>query len=311
MRYKITISYDGSAFFGWQRQKDKPTVQGAVETALFKVYGQFFTVTGSGRTDEGVHAYGQVAHFDAPDTIAPDKMVNALNHFLPPSVRVLSCEVAPEGFHARKSAKRKTYYYDMYFSGVECPLLVGRALWLGKKGDGEWGMGNGDKDENLANSEKRIANSGGEDLHWQPVGVARPNPSDTFHSSPPYPIPHPPSPQRVQAAASLFIGRHDFNAFHCKGSSAQTTVRTIFECAIEPVTLYEKPALRLKIAADGFLYKMVRIIAGSLIRVGEGKLAPEDLAELLRTGADWPGKVPAEACGLYLYSVEYKNNDKL
>ena len=250
MRMRITVAYDGTNFFGWQKQKTQPTVQAAIEDALYKIYGYTSSVTGSGRTDEGVHAYGQVAHFDVRDDhIESQKLISALNYFLPDSVRILNCEAVSEDFNARKSAKQKTYVYDMYY-GNENPFLANRALRI------------------KAGCDK----------------------------------------VKMKAAAQIFIGRHDFNAFHCKGSSAKTTVRTVSTCKIDDITLCGSQGLRLSISADGFLYKMVRIIAGSLIRVGEGKLTENELSELLQNGVEWTKKIPAEPYGLYLYTVFYAEN---
>ena len=112
--------------------------------------------------------------------------------------------------------------------------------------------------------------------------------------------------KKMKAAAEIFIGKHDFTAFRCKGSTPQkTNVRTVSECAIEEISLYGNPGYRLTVSADGFLYKTVRIIAGSLIRAGEGKLTKDDLSELLLSGAEWPTKVTAPPYGLYLFKVEY------
>jgi tRNA pseudouridine38-40 synthase len=112
LRYRITIEYDGRPFVGWQRQDNGPSVQGALEDAIEKFCGQRVTVTGAGRTDAGVHARGQVAHFEIEKDFAPDKVRDALNHFLRPNpVVVLEASVAPNDFHARFSATKRHYVY--------------------------------------------------------------------------------------------------------------------------------------------------------------------------------------------------------
>ena len=120
-RYRLTVEYDGAPFVGWQRQDNGPSVQGALEEAIFKLCGETVTVTGAGRTDAGVHAYGQVAHFDLVKAFAPDKIRDALNHFLRPApAAVLDAAVADPEFHARFSAKGRHYLYR---------IVCRRTLW--------------------------------------------------------------------------------------------------------------------------------------------------------------------------------------
>ena len=119
---KLTVSYDGTDFSGWQRQKNGESVQGVLEAAVEKITGENITVTGSGRTDAGVHAEGQVASFSTLSTVPPEKFAAALNTVLPPSVKVLKSEKARDGLNARKDAKRKTYRYSVHLSDVEQPL---------------------------------------------------------------------------------------------------------------------------------------------------------------------------------------------
>ena len=111
-RYRLTIEYDGAGLVGWQRQDNGPSVQGALEEALFKMSGEVSTVTGAGRTDAGVHAMAQVAHFDLTKEFAPDKIRDALNHYLrPASIAVIDAQTAPADFHARFSAVGRHYFY--------------------------------------------------------------------------------------------------------------------------------------------------------------------------------------------------------
>src|SRR5579872_6703260 len=112
MRYRLTIEYDGGPFVGWQRQDNAPSVQGALEDAIEKLSGARVTVTGAGRTDAGVHAYGQVAHFDLEKSFEPGKIRDALNHYLRPApITVLDAAVAGDEFHARFSASGRHYLY--------------------------------------------------------------------------------------------------------------------------------------------------------------------------------------------------------
>lgn len=132
MRIKLTVSYDGTDFCGWQVQNNGVSVQGVLEEAIFKVTGEKVRVTGSGRTDAGVHAAGQVAHFDTGSAVPPEKFYKAINVFLPPQVKVIASEPAEEDFHACNSAKKKTYVYSMYISDVELPLKERYAVRIDK-----------------------------------------------------------------------------------------------------------------------------------------------------------------------------------
>jgi tRNA pseudouridine38-40 synthase len=108
---KIVLAYDGTRFVGWQRQAEGTSIQGLLEEALGRIEGRPVAVAGSGRTDAGVHALGQVASVRLEHPISTDELLRALNAMLPPDVRVLTVDEAPEGFHARYSAREKTYRY--------------------------------------------------------------------------------------------------------------------------------------------------------------------------------------------------------
>lgn len=134
--YRVTLAYDGTDFFGWQAQSRGEgkvrTVQGVVEAALARLGGGRVPVSGAGRTDAGVHALGQVASFDLPREMAPADLQRALNALLPEDVRVLAAARAPEGFHARKSARSKLYRYELDTGPVQLPTrrrLAGHVPW--------------------------------------------------------------------------------------------------------------------------------------------------------------------------------------
>lgn len=126
-RIKLVIEYDGSFFHGWQVQKNLTSVQEEIEKAIFKVTGEKVSVTGSGRTDAGVHAYGQAAHFDTESKIPADKFSIVLNTVLPPSVAVISSMEVPHDFHARFSAVKKTYKYKILNRPTRSPIMEKRA----------------------------------------------------------------------------------------------------------------------------------------------------------------------------------------
>jgi len=127
-RYRLTVEYDGAPFVGWQRQDNGPSVQGALEEAIFKLCGETVTVNGAGRTDAGVHAFGQVAHFDLVKDFAPDKIRDALNHFVRPApVAVLEAAIAAPDFHARFSATARHYIYRIVCRRAPLALERGHA----------------------------------------------------------------------------------------------------------------------------------------------------------------------------------------
>lgn len=243
MRIKIVLSYDGTDFCGWQRQTNGVSVQQTVENAVFDLTGEKVTVTASGRTDAGVHAAGQVAHFDTNANIPPEKFYKALNTFLPDSVKVLSSEKVADNFNARKSAKRKTYEYSLYLSDTEQPL------------------------------KERYATRVYGDIDIE----------------------------KMRSAAKLLEGEHDFKAFSATGSSVKTTVRTVYGVGIEQNGI----DIKIRVTGNGFLYNMVRIIAGALVKAGKGELFESDIIKALKTGERNLLGETLPAKGLCLLKAEY------
>ena len=125
---KLVLAYDGTEFSGWQVQPEAATIQGTLASAIGRVTGENVLPQGSGRTDAGVHALGQVATFITQSPIPADNLVTALNDVLPAAIRVLEAIETPSEFHARKSARAKTYRYRMY-RGAVCPPLLARYVW--------------------------------------------------------------------------------------------------------------------------------------------------------------------------------------
>jgi tRNA pseudouridine38-40 synthase len=125
---KLTLSYDGTDFAGWQVQPDAPTIQGTLATAIGRLTGEKVLPQGSGRTDAGVHALAQVATFSTASPIPEENFVKALNDILPASIRVTGIAAVPAEFHARKSARAKTYRYRIYRDGI-CPPFLARYVW--------------------------------------------------------------------------------------------------------------------------------------------------------------------------------------
>ena len=136
MRYVLKICYDGTEYAGWQRQKNATSVQECLENAVKDALGVDVRVTASGRTDAGVHAFGQVCHFDCEGvSVPPEKMPDCLNKFLPADVRVLGGWEGVDGFDANRTAKRKTYCYSLYESKREIPLKERYAVRVEKLGE--------------------------------------------------------------------------------------------------------------------------------------------------------------------------------
>ena len=256
MRYRAIISYDGTDYVGWQRQLNGISVQEKMEVALSKIFGTPTTCTASGRTDSGVHAEGQVVHFDAITSIPVDKIPYAVNTELPDDISMLYCEVTADDFNARFSAKRKTYKYSLYSAPHRLPTL-GR------------------------NHTHIIS----------PLNI-----------------------EDMKKGAEYIVGEHDFKCFEASGSVVKSTVRTVYGIDINVTKIdsvkggaFPSVKVDISVTGNGFLYNMVRIIAGTLVYVGMGKLTPEDVKEIIlskdRTKA---GKtLPPE--GLTLVSVEYQD----
>ncbi len=126
--YKIKIQYDGTDFHGWQIQKDRITIQGEISRVLKIITGSKVRVTGSGRTDAGVHALGQVANFVTKLNIEAESMLKALNSLLPPTIRIIESEVVPDSFNAMFNCIEKTYRYTIYHGRIISPFLYRYAL---------------------------------------------------------------------------------------------------------------------------------------------------------------------------------------
>ncbi len=237
----LTISYCGTGFCGWQKQKNGTSVQQTLEDALYKLYDQRVDTVASGRTDSGVHALRQVVSYTAPKSIKNESVISALNSFLPSSVRVVDVTLMPDSFDARKSAKRKTYEYR-YLVAQKNPFDDKRVTFLQSRPDVE----------------------------------------------------------KMQQATKLIVGKHDFKLFHCTGSSAKTTVREVYDCNV----IERDDLIVFSITANGFLYKMVRILAFAVLGVGELKITLDQLKDALE-GKQSFNKVPLAPDGLYLVDVKY------
>jgi len=248
-RFYLIVEYDGTAYCGWQRQINGPSVQQTLEEALARLTGESISVTGSSRTDAGVHAMGLCAHFDSATRIPAEKLAFALNTMLPEDIRIRESGPAPEGFHARYSAAGKVYRYRFYNSRHDC--AIGRQY--------------------------------------------------AAH------VPLVLDERRMHEEAQALCGTHDFAAFAASGSAAKSTVRTIYR--VQVMRLGDE--VELMILGDGFLYNMVRIIAGTLMEVGTGKRETGAIAAAIETGDRLKLGQTAPAKGLALMRVLYGGDEEI
>jgi tRNA pseudouridine38-40 synthase len=246
-RLKFIIAYDGGPFAGWQSQANGNGIQDHLERAFATICSARIRVHGAGRTDAGVHAIAQCAHADlAARRYGPERWVSALNGVLPPTIRIMRCQFVPESFHARFSAKGKTYRYRIWNAGVLPPFENGRAWHVRKPLD--------------------------------PAVMAR--------------------------TAQDFRGEHDFASFAAnRGAPVADTIRTIRSIRL----VHSGPRISIELEGDGFLYKMVRLMAGTLVRIGLGMASPNEIRSRLKAPrkVNPHGRSAAPAAGLFLIRVRY------
>jgi tRNA pseudouridine38-40 synthase len=245
---RLTVSYDGTNFFGWQIQASERTVQGELEAALLRIHKEECRVIGSGRTDTGVHASGQVASFTTSrDDFPQERYCEALNANLPGDVRVQDARVVPDTFHARFSAVRRTYRYRWSVPGFHSHEQFRFRTRLGRT----------------------------------------------------------PSVGALNRLAVPLIGTHDFSTFTLPSEPSSSRVRTI-----EQLAFYPGPGeLVMQISANAFLWRMVRLIAGTLLHAEERGFSAREIAERLAACDHAVAAPPAPSHGLSLVRVEYKDEE--
>ncbi|MBR1925671.1 MAG: tRNA pseudouridine(38-40) synthase TruA [Clostridia bacterium] len=244
-KIKLVVQYVGTNYCGWQKQKNGKSVQEVIEKAILKVLGEPCQVFGAGRTDAGVHAEGQVAHFETIANIYPPKLYHLINTALPDDIRILNSEEVSSDFHSRFSAKKKTYEYKFYVSDTILPLL-----------------------------EQTQTRVGYEFCY-----------------------------KKAKKACKFFVGTHNFSAFCASGTKVKDTTRTIYSLKLNKVSEKE---YSLMVCGNGFLYNMVRILAGTIIEVGLNKKEASDIKNIIKSGKrELAGKtMPAK--GLTLKKIEYE-----
>jgi tRNA pseudouridine38-40 synthase len=273
---KITLAYDGFDFHGWQVQPDRPTIQGTLSDALRRVTGESVLPQGSGRTDAGVHALAQVASCAMASTIPAANLVIALNDVLPAGIRVLQIEEVPPDFHARKSARAKTYQYRIYRGDI-CPPFLARYVYHHRYPLDEGAI--------IA----AAAEVAGEH-DFTSFAAVDPEKSGKGTAGKGTPSAVPLATEEKAALASE--GDED----------ERSAVRTILTSQWQRAG----DELVYTVRGSGFLHHMVRNLVGTFLLVGKGTLQPNDVSRILqaRNRSANPGAT-APAHGLYLVSVEY------
>ncbi|RCS41283.1 tRNA pseudouridine(38-40) synthase TruA [Bremerella cremea] len=244
---KLTVAYDGTRYQGWQTQRTGPTIQSALEAAIQKISGEAVHISGSGRTDAGVHAWGQVASFHTGSSMPADVFRKALNATLPHDIVVRhACDV-PTSFRPINDALSKRYRYVLQPGRINDPFALKHAWFV-----------------------KRILDV-----------------------------------ESMQNAAQALIGEHDFAAFQATGSPRRSTVRTMLDATVQLHDAEERRKIFIEVEATGFLYNMVRIIAGTLVEIGQGKRPADSMAAIIASCDRLQAGMTAPAHGLYLLQVHY------
>ena len=284
MRYKITLSYDGAPFCGWQRQPDAPSVQEALETALQTLVGEPVAVTGAGRTDTGVSAVDYVAHFDAPQELDEGYLACKLNAILPPSIAVSSVAAAAPDFHARFDARKRTYTYFLHRR--KDPFLADRSYFYGYP----------EVDFELMNKAAAMLVGTHDFSCFQKVGSDNKTTVCTVFEAgwQEYTPALEAEPSETSATLGILRG----GTASAVGSSEARRFRGVAASGAADNWYF-------RISADRFLRNMVRAIVGTLLEVGRGRRSLEDFATLLEGGSRTQSGESAPGHALFLTGIEY------
>lgn len=243
-RVRMIISYDGTAYCGWQIQNNGITVEEIINRELTNLLGEEIAVIGASRTDSGVHAIGNVAVFDTETKIPPEKISFALNQRLPEDIRIQKSEEVDANFHPRYCDSIKTYEYKILNRKFPDPL-------------------------------NRLYTH----FVYMPLDV-----------------------DKMKAAAAYLVGEHDFASFCSSKSQVKTTVRTVYTLEVSKMD----DIIKIRISGNGFLYNMVRIIVGTLLKVGLGVYPPEHVETILEAKDRYQAGPKAPARGLTLIGISYQ-----
>jgi tRNA pseudouridine38-40 synthase len=292
MNWKLTLTYDGTNFHGWQIQPNLPTIQGTLASALHQITGESTLPQGSGRTDAGVHALAQVASVALTGPIPAANLHRALNHALPPSIRILSAEPAPDHFHARHSALSKTYEYRIF---QRRPTLISKTIQTQMRVppiSRTWRSG-------FPESSKEIT----------PTQITADLICPPFQAPYVYDCRWPLNLPAMQTAVLDLLGTHNFTSFAATDpdlTQRDTNDRPNPTKTITHSTFtLENDLLIYRITGSGFLHHMVRNIVGTLIEIGREALPPNSIPTILAAQNRTAAGPTAPANGLYLHSVHY------
>ena len=250
----MTVTYDGTRYFGFQTQPDKNTIQAQLERAIFILTGKYTNIIASGRTDAGVHARKQVFNFMTESIIPIQQWCIAMNTYLPKDIVVINAKEVPLDFHARKCVKMKTYRYSV----------------------------NKNRFPDVFQHHFQYHCRGKLDL------------------------------EAIREALGHFIGTHNFTSFASQRSKKKDHIRTIFDAWIKvEQTTYDMAStdlgtIHLFFKGNGFLQHMVRIIVGTLLQVGEGRIKPSHIPVIIESQNRKQAGTTAPSCGLTLWDVQYE-----
>ena len=246
-RYKATISYDGTLFAGFQRQPHARSVQEEIEKTLMRLnQGNPVTIHGAGRTDAGVHALGQVIHFDLPQPRDEEKLRFALDTQTPEDIDFIRVEQVADDFHSRYKKHSKTYEFIVDYGRPKNPMMR--------------------------------------------------------HYATPYPYPL--DVAKMQAAIQKLEGTHDFTGFTASGTSVEDKVRTITEARLVEDVVNHR--LLFTFSGNGFLYKQIRNMVGTLLKIGNGRMPVEQIDLILEKKDRNLAGPTAAPNGLYLKEIRYE-----
>lgn len=246
---KLTIEYEGTNYSGWQKQENAITIQEKIEDAIENLTKDKVKLIGSGRTDGGVHALGQVANFHTNSSIPGQKYKYALKFLLPDDIAIMESEEVELDFHSRFDATRKKYKYVVY--NGELPRAIYRNF--------------------------------------------------SYH------VPYDIDMNKMMEASQHLIGTHDFAAFMATNSDVNSTIRTIYDISIEK----KEDLIEFSIEGNSFLRNMVRIIVGTLLYVGFGRINKDDLPKIILDKKREGAGPTAPPQGLFLEKVYYHQKNVL
>lgn len=334
--WKLTLAYDGTGFRGWQVQPNQLTVQGELQAALKRITGEAPLPQGSGRTDAGVHALAQVASFALAAPIPAQSLLRALNRTLPASIRILEARLMPSGFHARHSARAKTYLYRVYQGRVDqgrvyqgrvyqgrvdqdrvCPPFLApyvyacpwrldlealnrsAKMFIGRHDFLSFAATDPDKTtrKSLFALDKRATGGSA----WVGTAMADFEPS-ACETSPVM------AQQDATTIRSLSVSEWAYQASDQAPNqtpSLDPSMRDDPELCGDPLLRQSEPLLVYRVRGDGFLHHMVRNLVGTMLDMGRSQRSPDDVPAILAARNRSAAGPTAPARGLFLHSVEY------